>query len=1112
METWAVARTRAEDGVTGTAFLVALRNGRVGVLTALQNVCDTIDSSPGWLTWRHRHGIQGTMGLEFEGTVDGPISLQGTPLGDEGDTLFGRTEDDFYSHERRTHSLEDDWILLRLLDAEGRQFDNAETVLRRIGLRSLTPLASMVRRALFHARGFNGDVGTTYSGIIEEPNGRVFDRSERAAIQLRRDTPLPTPGLSGAPVVIMDSGFRERIVGLVRIASRPGASAARVVYATRMSDILRDCKLLADANVHIPEQFGLPNDRAATEPKTEFPGLKPVSDPGMLLGREREIAQVGRWMLDPGGPQIAFVHGRSGAGKSSFLVAGVAPRLKSIGHAKVIVSLACAPDPLLCLKQELETVLELDSLAQRGPDAAHPQAAERPPVPTSPHTVGTTVGDVARAWVTAESRGMALTLVVDQAGRSLRAESDFEELAELAKSRRDQGHSGGGRLLVSFSDEFLLRARTEFGRRGIAVEEVALSGLDVAHVVAGLPAELSAAGFPEKVRRVLESTSGQLGPVLQILLQNAFEQLQRHDGPGGKLPGAKDVWQSAFAEDSAGNVLARFVCDQLGNATDKTNSVNTAHKKELASGAAAVTRGMAYEVVSCHVDAYFRRAAECSKDSIRGKFPKNPEGAERLRQELVAARVLTEASSGSTTLIHDAIAQPFLALYASSKEPEQRAVRALTRYRDQMGVTAKESRLIRRLSGATLPTIPRDVGKHLGEVVWAANRTWVIGVITATSVLAVLGWLFWRSQIVARREKAARAYAQAQTYWDRPADALRWASRAAELADGDSETTRAYADAALRWYFDAAGEDGAPERSIGAPVQWDPKRGEHFSADEVTPSVWRIVHEGVQVTELQGTYLEFVRGTDVAIVRTGAQVTYYDCKASKERSGKFSSMAEAKVVVAILRQATQLSWLEERGAELVGTVTVDSLAVDLQGSLSLGGQSVRLPAPLELDPWQVYAVSASSQWIAAVNTQSGKDGLDEVTVYSLRDGMPMRRFWERIDRQTDQGNRSYCRVEERGQTLACCPPWVNGATEGCSRWFVESSADLIAGDWIGDLPKLLDGQFLCDEGICDDEGWKRGGRLRAEFLAEAGKTTHPLMSRIVRLESQSSRSGESPRR
>ncbi|MDX1644526.1 MAG: trypsin-like peptidase domain-containing protein, partial [Thermoanaerobaculia bacterium] len=133
----------------------------------------------------------------------------------------------------------------------------------------------------------------------------------------------PVKGLSGGPMLVDGA-----LVGVLRFAlMKDQKTVAGTLYACPVSAVLERCSDF----LPIPDPvWGLPGLPRRDLPVTPFRSLHyfEARHAEIFFGRNREIRHLYDSITDEGGPKLVLFYGQSGVGKSSFLAAGLEPRLE----------------------------------------------------------------------------------------------------------------------------------------------------------------------------------------------------------------------------------------------------------------------------------------------------------------------------------------------------------------------------------------------------------------------------------------------------------------------------------------------------------------------------------------------------------------------------------------------------------------------------------------------------------------------------------------------------------------------------------------------------------------------------------------------------------------
>ena len=159
---------------------------------------------------------------------------------------------------------------------------------------------------------------TNHLGTFEgNPAFQLYSR-EAAAGQ-----GAPVKDLSGSPVLVQNA-----VVGLLRFAlMKEGQTVAGTVYACPVASVLQKAAEL----LPLPDPcFGLPGLPRMPLPSDPFRYLAwfTETEAEVFFGRNREIRQTYDRLTADDSPPVTLLYGQAGVGKSSFLDAGLVPRLR----------------------------------------------------------------------------------------------------------------------------------------------------------------------------------------------------------------------------------------------------------------------------------------------------------------------------------------------------------------------------------------------------------------------------------------------------------------------------------------------------------------------------------------------------------------------------------------------------------------------------------------------------------------------------------------------------------------------------------------------------------------------------------------------------------------
>ena len=229
--------------------------------------------------------------------------------------------------------------------------------------------------------------------------------------------------------------------------------------------------------------FGLPPLPQRDLPENPF--LEPLAwytreHAEVFFGRGYQIREMFERVVDPGGPPIVLLYGRSGMGKSSLLAAGLQPRLEAAGYASRYLRRDQQKGLLATLREAL-----------------------------APAGAASGLGD---AWRTAEAAlRQPLVVVLDQVEESLtRTDTDRpEELAELIAALAEvfvrPDDRPRGKLVLGFRMEWLAVIERRLSEALLPRAKMFLEPLDRQGIIEAVrgPARLTAPPGREVARPVI---------------------------------------------------------------------------------------------------------------------------------------------------------------------------------------------------------------------------------------------------------------------------------------------------------------------------------------------------------------------------------------------------------------------------------------------------------------------------------------------------------------------------------------------------------------------------------------------------------------------------------
>ncbi len=459
-------------------------------------------------------------------------------------------------------------------------------------------------------------------------------------------------GLSGGPVLV-GSGSRQAVVGLLRFSlmEEHFQTVAGTLYACPIASVVEKAgKLLPlpDPCVGLP---GLPRQPLPAEPFRHLAWFT-AKEAEVFFGRNREIRQMYDRLMDEGGPPVVLLYGQAGVGKSSFLDAGLLPRLQW-KHQIYYVRRDQG-------KSLLETLHE--SLNDLGGQTA--QSSE----------------SLAALWIAAEKRcGKPLIVFLDQIEEvythpNPECPSELDELAEEIGPVFATRTAPGGRLVLSFRKEWFPEVQKQMEVNGISYGKVFLEGLDRAAVIEAIlgltQTERLRQFYGLKVEPELANTIANdlladrhspIAPTLQILLTKLWRKAVAESRSTPEM-----TWEQYLTLKKEGLLLGDFLDQQLESLR------STAYEW--------VESGLALDVLAFHTTRS-RTAEERNLQELLTTYRHRARELPKSLQEMQSLYLLADTSRDNehraTRLCHDTIAPLIRDRLEASEHPGQRARRIL---------------------------------------------------------------------------------------------------------------------------------------------------------------------------------------------------------------------------------------------------------------------------------------------------------------------------------------------------------------------------------------------------------------------------------------------------
>ncbi len=501
------------------------------------------------------------------------------------------------------------------------------------------------------------------------------------------------------------------------------------------------------------------------EERSPYPGLQSFTekDAGVFFGREADVEALWQRLEHRG---LLAVIGPSGAGKTSFVRAGIVPS-KPEGWGAIVCKPGAAP--MRSLGEALAPELATD------PGALRQLLAFDEP--------GTAFDLLAR-W--RRSKGGAL-LVVDQ----------FEELFTLnSKETQERFAALLGRLaaeagvhvLLSLRDDFLIRC-SEYGALAPVFESLT-----------PLPALA-----PEGLKRALAEPARKLGYGFE---DDALvdEMVASVEGVRGALPlmafAAAQLWEK---RDRERKLLTREAYQEIGGVAGALAQHAEATMSRVGNERQAIVR----EIFRNLVTAQGTRVI-VDRDELLSAFPERSDAEEVLRL-LIDARLLTsyevEEAEGQQSrhrveVAHESLLRAWPRLVKWQAQDEEGAVlrdqlkQAARLWEDKSrtadllwtGTAYQEFELWRERYAGKLTAVESDFARAMAEKARRRKRLVRLSVTAAflalTGVAIAIGISRFQAKAEARRAEAGKLLALGRTQIDRsPTAALAYARKSLELAD-----------------------------------------------------------------------------------------------------------------------------------------------------------------------------------------------------------------------------------------------------------------------------------------------------------------------------------------
>ena len=498
--------------------------------------------------------------------------------------------------------------------------------------------------------------GMVQSGTLEDQDARLdgVPALQLLSRQAAAGQGAPVSGLSGAPVLIDGA-----VVGLLRFAlMEHQKTVAGTLYACPISSILEKAGDL----LPVPDPcHGLPGLRRSTLPTDPFRYLEPFTaqDAEVFFGRNRDLRALYDRVTAQDGAPLVLLYGQSGVGKSSFLAAGLIPRLEWSHHV-----LYLRRDAEVGLAESLRArlVTELEATAENNTGSAD---------------------CVSELWQQLEATcGKPVVLVFDQmeevfTAPHLERPHDLRELVtEISSTFGDESDRPEGRIVLAFRKEWYPEVHKQVELAHLPFSQLFLEGLDREAIVEAVEGLTSTErlresygleiedGLAETIAGVLlEDPGSPIAPQLQILLTKMWREARAESAHAPRF--SLDLYRRLKEE---GLLLVEFLDQQLTKLQKRHPTL--------------VDSGLALDLLAFHTSDHLT-SQERSRDALLTQYGHLRDDALKLLSCLSEEYLLVdnsenrESSRDSSRLAHDTLASHVRQRFDESERPGQRGRRIL---------------------------------------------------------------------------------------------------------------------------------------------------------------------------------------------------------------------------------------------------------------------------------------------------------------------------------------------------------------------------------------------------------------------------------------------------
>ena len=577
-----------------------------------------------------------------------------------------------------------------------------------------------------------GKVVNEHAALFGTPAFQLF--SEQAAA----GNGAPVKGASGSPVIIDGA-----LVGVLRFAlmDKQQATRAGILYACPIGPIVERCGDL----LPIPDPCrGLPGLPQRPLPPTPVRYLNRFTSEQaeVFFGRNRQIRELYDRLVSPESSGVVLLYGQTGVGKSSFLDAGVVPRLEWSRTVRYV-------------RRDRQKPLIATLHATVSGEASETLSPE------------TMAADLPRVWsLVEEQAGIPLVVIFDQLeevytqpGKHGPELESF--MTAVASVFADQPRGVEGRLVLAFRKEWFPEIQKKLEVHKVEFDKVFLEGLDrdaIVEVVRGIVSTQRlrkhyGVRLHERLADIiaddlLVDRDSPIAPTLQILLSKLW------DTATAENRSAPDFSVALYRKLSGdGLLLGDFLDQQLARLRSRDPD--------------ALDSGLAIDLLTQHTTGLLT-SRQRSWHKIGAAYRHLPEKIGNLVDTMKELFLLVdpagdrERDDSATRLTHDTLAPLIRVRYDQSDRPGQRARRIVesrgqewTDDEDGAPLDAVDLAVVEQgLKGmrALEPREERLIAVSRDRRRRAERNRFVLRVAFAATFTAIVGLLIWSSYLL--RENA----------------------------------------------------------------------------------------------------------------------------------------------------------------------------------------------------------------------------------------------------------------------------------------------------------------------------------------------------------------------